>query len=80
MVTLSKIHSVLTEVPLPLAQNKKIIVSSEDWMNSYKPEELFNADGSLKDELKAIAPKGDKRMSANPIANGGRRRGEERLI
>jgi xylulose-5-phosphate/fructose-6-phosphate phosphoketolase len=41
-------------------------------MNSYKPEELFNADGSLKDELKAIAPKGDKRMSANPITNGGR--------
>ena len=66
------------QVPLPLAQNKLETLSQfEDWMNSYKPEELFNADGSLKDELKAIAPKGDKRMSANPIANGGRRRGEE---
>ena len=66
------------QVPLPLAQNKLETLSQfEDWMNSYKPEELFNADGSLKDELKAIAPKGVKRMSANPIANGGRRRGEE---
>ena len=66
------------QVPLPLAQNKLETLSQfEDWMNSYKPEELFNVDGSLKDELKAIAPKGDKRMSANPIANGGRRRGEE---
>ena len=66
------------QVPLPLAQNKlETLPQFEDWLNSYKPEELFNADGSLKDELKAIAPKGDKRMSANPIANGGRRRGEE---
>lgn len=66
------------QVPLPLAQNKlETLTQFEEWMNSYKPEELFNADGSLKDELKAIAPKGDKRMSANPLANGGRRRGEK---
>ncbi|MFT8911562.1 phosphoketolase family protein, partial [Leuconostoc pseudomesenteroides] len=67
-------------VPLPLAQNKlETLTQFEDWMNSYKPEELFNADGSLKDELKAIAPKGDKRMSANPITNGGADRSNLKL-
>ena len=65
------------QVPLPLDQNNlDSLPEFEEWMNSYKPEELFNADGSLKDEVKALAPKGDKRMSANPITNGGRRRGE----
>ena len=65
------------QVPLPLDQNNlDTLPEFEEWMNSYKPEELFNADGSLKDEVKALAPKGDKRMSANPITNGGRRRGE----
>ncbi|WP_302046007.1 phosphoketolase family protein [Leuconostoc lactis] len=65
------------QVPLPLDQNNlDTLPEFEEWMNSYKPEELFNADGSLKDEVKALAPNGDKRMSANPITNGGRRRGE----
>ncbi|WP_367366341.1 phosphoketolase family protein [Leuconostoc pseudomesenteroides] len=68
------------QVPLPLAQNKlETLTQFEDWMNSYKPEELFNADGSLKDELKAIAPKGDKRMSANSITNGGADRSNLKL-
>ena len=40
-------------------------------MRSYKPEELFDKDGRLIPELKALAPKGHRRMSANPIANGG---------
>jgi xylulose-5-phosphate/fructose-6-phosphate phosphoketolase len=43
----------------------------EDWMRSYKPQELFDAEGRLKSELKALAPKGTRRMSANPHANGG---------
>ena len=43
----------------------------EEWMKSYKPEELFDANGRLIPELKELAPKGDRRMSANPIANGG---------
>lgn len=43
----------------------------EDWMRSYNPEDLFNADGSLKAELKALAPTGDRRMGANPHTNGG---------
>lgn len=68
------------QVPLPLEQHDLVTLPEfEDWMNSYKPEELFNADGSLKDELKAIAPKGDKRMSANPITNGGADRSDLKL-
>ncbi len=43
----------------------------EEWLHSYKPEELFTEDGKLLPELKALAPKGNRRMSANPQANGG---------
>ncbi|MDJ0900652.1 MAG: phosphoketolase family protein [Xenococcus sp. MO_188.B8] len=43
----------------------------EEWMKGYKPEELFDANGRLIPELKELAPKGDRRMSANPVANGG---------
>ena len=40
-------------------------------MRNLKPEELFDADGRLRPELKALAPTGTRRMSANPHANGG---------
>jgi xylulose-5-phosphate/fructose-6-phosphate phosphoketolase len=43
----------------------------ERWMQSYKPRELFDASGALTAELRALAPKGSRRMSANPHANGG---------
>jgi len=43
----------------------------EDWMKSYRPEELFDANGKLVAELANLAPKGDRRMGANPHANGG---------
>jgi xylulose-5-phosphate/fructose-6-phosphate phosphoketolase len=43
----------------------------EDWMKSYHPEELFDAKGKLLPELAELAPKGDRRMGANPHANGG---------
>jgi xylulose-5-phosphate/fructose-6-phosphate phosphoketolase len=43
----------------------------ESWMRSYKPEELFDEKGALKPELAALAPKGERRMGANPHANGG---------
>ena len=43
----------------------------EDWLRSYKPEELFDKNGRLVAELKALAPEGTRRMSANPHANGG---------
>jgi xylulose-5-phosphate/fructose-6-phosphate phosphoketolase len=43
----------------------------EAWLRSYRPEELFDERGSLRPELAAFPPKGDRRMSANPHANGG---------
>ncbi len=43
----------------------------EDWLRSYRPEELFDASGRLHAEIAALAPSGEKRMSANPHANGG---------
>ena len=43
----------------------------EEWLRSYKPEELFDKTGALIPELKALAPKGARRMSANQHANGG---------
>jgi len=43
----------------------------EDWMKSYKAEELFDADGKFRPELAELAPKGNRRMGANPHANGG---------
>jgi xylulose-5-phosphate/fructose-6-phosphate phosphoketolase len=43
----------------------------ENWMKSYKPEELFDEHGSLIPELKKLAPIGNRRISANPVANGG---------
>jgi xylulose-5-phosphate/fructose-6-phosphate phosphoketolase len=43
----------------------------ESWMKSYKPEELFDENGRLLAELAELAPKGDRRMGANPHANGG---------
>jgi xylulose-5-phosphate/fructose-6-phosphate phosphoketolase len=43
----------------------------EKWMKSYRPQELFDADGRLKPEVAALAPEGNRRMSANPHTNGG---------
>lgn len=47
------------------------LVLLEEWMRSYKPEELFSADGRLIPELRALAPLGKKRMGDSPYANGG---------
>ena len=43
----------------------------QEWMQSYRPQELFNEDGSPKAEIAALAPTGPRRLSANPHANGG---------
>jgi xylulose-5-phosphate/fructose-6-phosphate phosphoketolase len=60
------------QVPIAdVATNSADLKLLEKWMRSYRPEELFDADGRLIPELKALAPKGNRRMSANPIANGG---------
>jgi xylulose-5-phosphate/fructose-6-phosphate phosphoketolase len=54
-----------------LSTNADHIRLLEDWMKSYKPEELFDENGALLPELAALAPEGDRRMGANPHANGG---------
>jgi xylulose-5-phosphate/fructose-6-phosphate phosphoketolase len=46
----------------------------EQWMRSYRPEELFDEHGTLAAELRDLPPRGDRRMSANPHANGGKLR------
>jgi len=51
----------------------------ENWMRDYKPEELFDQNGKLHAELKAIAPTGNRRMGANPHANGGELKRDLRL-
>lgn len=63
------------QVPLSgLHDNPAHLKQLEDWMRSYKPEELFDFNGRLIPELKELAPKGIRRMSDNPHANGGRLR------
>src|SRR5499433_2642216 len=60
------------QIPLSdIASNPGHLKVLETWMRSYQPEKLFDQEGRLIPELKALAPKGSKRMSANPIANGG---------
>jgi len=43
----------------------------EDWMKSYRPWELFDESGAVREEIRALAPKGDRRMGSNPHTNGG---------
>jgi xylulose-5-phosphate/fructose-6-phosphate phosphoketolase len=60
------------QVPLSeLAEKPKHLKILEQWMKSYRPEELFDQSGKLIPELAALAPKGERRMGANPHANGG---------
>ena len=60
------------QVPLAeLVTKPEHLKMLEDWLKSYKPNELFDNSGRLKEEFHNLAPKGDKRMSANPHANGG---------
>jgi xylulose-5-phosphate/fructose-6-phosphate phosphoketolase len=54
-----------------LASKPDHITMLEEWMKSYKPEELFDETGKLIDELAELAPKGQRRMGDNPHANGG---------
>ena len=60
------------QVPLADVRNKpERLQQLEAWLRSYRPEELFDESGRLRAELKALVPKGNRRMSANPHANGG---------
>ena len=60
------------QVPLSdPAQHPEHLKLLEDWLRSYRPQELFDDQGRLKPELAELAPTGDRRMGANPHANGG---------
>src|ERR1700729_1518953 len=60
------------QVPLANVRNSPgHLAQLEEWMRSYRPEELFDEAGTLRDELAALPPRGASRMSANPHANGG---------
>jgi xylulose-5-phosphate/fructose-6-phosphate phosphoketolase len=60
------------QVPLAnLSENPEHLRQLEDWMRSYRPEELFDDGGALRPELRTLRPEGDRRMGANPHANGG---------
>ena len=60
------------QVPLSeLAKEPEHLRMLEEWLKSYKPEELFDADGRFLPELAELAPRGERRMGMNPHANGG---------
>ena len=60
------------QVPMGgMHSNPEHVKLLEQWMKSYRPEELFDENGTLISELKELAPVGIKRMSANPVTNGG---------
>ena len=62
-------HQIPISITKETEENVKLL---EDWMKSYKPEELFDEEGKLIPELKELAPTGNKRMGANPHTNGGK--------
>jgi xylulose-5-phosphate/fructose-6-phosphate phosphoketolase len=60
------------QVPLPDVRQKPAhLAQLEDWLRSYRAEELFDEHGRLQPDIAALAPRGERRMSANPHANGG---------
>jgi len=59
------------QVPIETVNTPEHLALLEEWLRSYKPEELFDAGGTLIPELAALAPEGARRMGANPHANGG---------
>ncbi len=61
------------QVPLTgVRENPAHLAMLESWLQSYRPAELFDASGKLNADLRRLAPAGERRMSANPHANGGR--------
>lgn len=61
------------QVPLAnVRDNPGHLAQLESWLRSYRPEELFDRTGRLRPEIAALSPRGERRMGANPHANGGR--------
>ena len=58
------------QVPVTIESDEDIKIL-EKWLRSYHPEKLFDSNGKLKEEINKVIPKGNRRMGANPIANGG---------
>ena len=58
------------QVPIEITDESKLAELNE-WLMSYHPEKIFNEDGTIKSEITSFLPVGNKRMSANPICNGG---------
>ncbi len=67
------------QVPFEIGRDPKHLALLESWMKSYRPEELFDARGRPTEDVVALAPEGDRRMSANPHANGGLLRKDLRM-
>ena len=67
------------QVPVTDLKNPEHLRILEGWLRSYRPEELFDQQGRLRPELAALPPTGNRRMSANPHANGGLLRRDLRL-
>ncbi len=60
------------QVPLSnMKDNPGNVKKLEEWMKSYNPEKLFDNNGTLKPQIRSLAPSGERRMGANPHANGG---------
>ncbi len=59
------------QVPLADLKNPEHLKQLEQWMKSYRPQELFDAQGKFHEEFAALAPTGHRRMGSNPHANGG---------
>jgi xylulose-5-phosphate/fructose-6-phosphate phosphoketolase len=59
------------QVPIARMESPEHIKILEEWMKSYRPEDLFDAAGELVSQLRDLAPKGTRRMGSNPHANGG---------
>ena len=60
------------QVPISISEHPEQLEMLEDWLKSYRPEELFDENGTLIKELQDLAPSGNQRMGANPHANGGK--------
>lgn len=60
------------QVPIPVdAHHMEHIAALTEWLQSYRPEELFDEAGTIKAAVRSLAPRGERRMSVNPVTNGG---------